>query len=286
MTWQTLYCPETDEWNLMAAWIQRIESEKNQAQYRRFLERFYGRIERSIRDISLLDLEDFKGSSSHLAHNTRCQEVKMVRSYLKFAFKAGFIDHDLGTRLTNIKPISKAPDRILSRDEIVAVLKEAKNDRDRTIIELFYASGIRVSGLVGLSCGDLICRDGSNLVRVFEKGKERFVDLTGHGALWDRLGGLNPGGDVQDPVFLNRYGDRITETSVQRIVKDLGKKAGIKKPVTPHCFRHSHCNHALKAGVPLLALKESVGHEKLESTQFYLQIDVQESSASYIIAPE
>jgi integrase/recombinase XerC len=173
--------------------------------------------------------------------------------------------------------------KVLSPDEITLLLDtveerigETRNPdlalRDRAIFELFYATGIRLSELVGLSVDDIDF--DRQALRVLGKGnKERvvFFNDTAAVALEEYLYATprqTPGG----PVFLNRYGARISQRGVEKMFKQVLQQSGLEKHASPHTLRHSFATHMLEGGSDLVTIKELLGHESLQTTQVYTNI--------------
>lgn len=148
--------------------------------------------------------------------------------------------------------------------------------RDRAILELMYASGLRVSEVVGLDIGNLSFADA--VVRVMGKGrKERLVPLgrVAAKALESYLEKRQKA-DVGagDALFLNARGGRLSARSVSSLVKKYGLVAGLQKPLTPHAVRHSFATHLLQNGADLRVIQELLGHSSLSTTQRYTHVDV------------
>lgn len=170
-------------------------------------------------------------------------------------------------------------------DTVEASLQETKfpelRVRDRAIFELFYATGIRLSELVGLDRDDLDF--GAQAMRVLGKGnKERvvFFNETSAEAVQEYLEATprkSPGG----PLFLNRYGARISQRGVEKIFANVLLKSGLEKHASPHTLRHSFATHLLEEGSDLVTIKELLGHESLQTTQIYTNISKQRMKSVY-----
>lgn len=144
--------------------------------------------------------------------------------------------------------------------------------RDRAIFELFYATGIRLSELVGLDRDDLDFEALS--MRVLGKGnKERVVFFTqvAADAINDYLK-LTPRSVPGGPLFLNRYGARISQRGVEKLFQNVLTRSGLAKHASPHTLRHSFATHLLEEGSDLVTIKELLGHESLQTTQIYTNI--------------
>lgn len=150
--------------------------------------------------------------------------------------------------------------------------------RDKAILETLYATGMRVSEIVGLKQSNLLIDEG--LVRVFGKGsKERVVPIGGSALRWiaryqrEVRSMLVRRGRSQDALFLNVRGTAMTRMSVWNIVNAYASKAGLTKDVHPHTFRHSFATHLLEGGADLRAVQEMLGHSDIATTQIYTHID-------------
>ena len=176
---------------------------------------------------------------------------------------------------------SRLPE-VLSREEMQAMLdapvvtgdKAKLGRRDQAMLELLYASGLRVSELVNLRPLDLDLQAG--VVRVFGKGsKERLVPLHDRAVallgayLRDTRPGFRP---VDDEVFLNRSGHRLTRQGVWKLIKRYALQAGIHKEISPHTFRHSFATHLLEGGADLRSVQILLGHADMAATEIYTHV--------------
>jgi integrase/recombinase XerD len=150
--------------------------------------------------------------------------------------------------------------------------------RDRAILEVLYATGMRVSELTGIRRANVMERDG--LVRVFGKGsKERLVPIGKSALGWVRRyvnqvrSSISAGSAAQDVLFLNARGRPMTRMAVWNIVRAASAGAGIRKDVHPHTFRHSFATHLLEGGADLRAVQEMLGHADISTTQIYTHLD-------------
>jgi integrase/recombinase XerC len=187
----------------------------------------------------------------------------------------GFLDNILGGDAATKRKRRATP---REQDDAKVMLK-----RDRAILELLYASGLRVSELVGLDLGD-IDRAGQ-MLRVLGKGrKERVVPFGSSAqaaleAYWpvrDEI--LNRPGAASElqAVFLNHYGDRLGARSVRSIVKKYSRLADVNWDLHPHSLRHAFATHLLADGADLRAIQELLGHVSLSTTQRYTQASIQQ----------
>jgi integrase/recombinase XerD len=211
---------------------------------------------------------------------TQARKVAAVRSFYGFALREGLAERDVAALVDAPRPGSYLPD-VLDADAVERVLNAPPADtpagiRDRAILELLYACGLRVSELTGL---DLDRLDPPNLqVRVIGKGnRERRVPmgeparerlhryLSGPRAIWTA-------GRPTAAVFVNQRGHRLTRESVWRLVRKWSEAAGLREHVTPHTFRHSFATHLLEGGADLRVVQTLLGHASISTTQLYTHL--------------
>ncbi|MFA5443860.1 MAG: site-specific tyrosine recombinase/integron integrase [Bacteroidales bacterium] len=171
---------------------------------------------------------------------------------------------------------------ILSLNEIERMLDDVdlsfpEGHRNKAIIEVLYGCGLRVSELTGLKLSQMFPDQG--FIRVIGKGdKQRLVPIGSHAlkALrlyypWRNSLNIKPADD--DYVFLNRYGRKISRNMIFVIVRELASKAGIKKTISPHTFRHSFATHLIENGADLRVVQEMLGHSSILTTEIYTHLD-------------
>lgn len=176
----------------------------------------------------------------------------------------------------------KLPDTLSEEevDMIIAAidLSKPQGERNRAMLETLYACGLRVSELVSLKLSDLYFEEG--FISVQGKGnKQRFVPISEHTQKYITIytkevrSHMEPKPDSTDIVFLNRRGKFLTRAMIFTIIKNLAVKAGIKKTISPHTFRHSFATHLLKNGADLRSIQQMLGHESITTTEIYTHID-------------
>jgi len=254
--------------------------------------------DRGISDLSEVKLSDLRSWLAHqaehgAARSTLARRAASARAFLRWATRTGLIDADPSLRLVAPQRVKTLPG-VLKQDEISAVLdvaavaaddRDAIHLRDRAILELLYASGIRVGELVGLDIDDLDF--ASNLVRVMGKGaKERTVPFGGPAANalqgWLRLGRpqvVTAGSGLA--LFLGRRGGRVDPRQVRSAVHQLVQHVPDAPDVGPHGLRHSAATHLLEGGADLRAVQEMLGHASLATTQIYTHVSVERLRRSY-----
>ena len=212
--------------------------------------------------------------------STQARKVAAIRSFYGFALREGLAERDVAGLLDAPRPGSYLPD-VLDPDEVTRILDAPPADdpvgvRDRAILELLYACGLRVSELTGLDT-DRIDLPGLQ-VRVIGKGnRERRVPmgeparerlhryLTGPRATWTA-------GHPTPAAFVSQRGARLRRESVWRIVRRWSRAAGAVGHVTPHTFRHSFATHLLEGGADLRVVQTLLGHASISTTQLYTHL--------------
>jgi integrase/recombinase XerD len=197
------------------------------------------------------------------------REVSAIRTYYGFLVGEGRVAEDPSDRLETPRRGRTLPDTLTVR-EVEALLAAPGIDdplgwRDRTLLELAYGAGMRVSEVCGLGLRDLLLTEG--LVRILGKGgKQRLVPI---GRATIALDHGKSGGRV----LLNARGEALSRVGAWGIVKRATQRAGITKRVTPHTLRHSFATHLLEGGADLRAVQEMLGHADLSTTQIYTHVD-------------
>jgi integrase/recombinase XerD len=234
--------------------------------------------------LNLQNLQDFLKWINELGMSSRSQArvLSGIKSFYKYLLLENVVTDDPTTLLEGPKLGRKLPD-FLTVEEINTIiatidLSKPEGERNKAMLETLYSSGLRVSELVGLKKSNVHPEIG--LLRVVGKGnKERLVPM---GSVAIKQIGIyennyrnrlqiKPGNE--DFLFLNRRGAKLTRVMVFTIIKDLVAKAGIKKSISPHTFRHSFATHLIEGGADLRAVQEMLGHESITTTEIYTHLD-------------
>ena len=220
------------------------------------------------------------------------RKLATVRSFFRFLHREGLISKN-PARLVRTPKVPRRPPRFLSVDEVETILSLPKRTTDRgardaAMLELLYATGVRVSELVSLNVED--CSLDQRLIRVRGKGrKERIAPFGEESAqavgnyLKKRGRLLQRKRTAKEPnaLFLNLRGGRITTRSVQRILEGYIRQSSSQLKVHPHLFRHSFATHLLNRGADLRSIQELLGHENLSTTQIYTSLAIDELVEAY-----
>lgn len=208
--------------------------------------------------------------------------LSAVRGFHRFLVGEGLHNDDPTENIDTPKRSKNLPG-VLSVAEIDAILKQPDirkplGLRDRAILEVLYATGVRVSELTNLKQSNLMFE--SDLILVFGKGsKERLVPIGSSAIDWvtkyqrDVRIHLAKAGRSQDVLFLNFRGGKLSRAAIRDLVAKYARAAGIKKEIHPHTFRHSFATHLLEGGADLRAVQEMLGHVDISTTQIYTHID-------------
>ncbi len=225
--------------------------------------------------MSYIELRRKRGFSSR----TQARFLSALRSFYKFLQFQKWLDSNPAEEVDTPKILKGLP-RFLSYEEVEALLSSPDEStpngiRDKAMLELLYATGLRVSELINLKLNQII--KDIPLIKVFGKGsKERLVPVT-EKAMDYLEKYINEVRDKKnkysiDYLFLNNWGKPFTRQRFFQIIKDYAKKAGIKKQISPHILRHSFATHLLENGADLKSLQMLLGHSDISTTQIYTHI--------------
>ena len=235
------------------------------------------------------------------ASSSSARKLAAVRTFARYLRREGLLEDDPGTLLSPPKVERRMPAH-MAVDEVGALLAvpDASTPlglRDRAILELFYASGLRLGELVGLDLEDVNL--SGRMVRVLGKGgKERIVPFNpaaaaaireylparrglvsrAHG---DAVATGAPAPRASDPLFVNYRGGRLSSRSVARMVRRCVTQVGARRGISPHALRHSFATHLLERGADLRAIQELLGHARITTTQRYTHVSAAQITEIY-----
>jgi len=254
--------------------------------YSRDLNRYAGFVEeRGVLQISAIGTEDVIAylASLHgegLAANSVNRALAAIRGFYRYLLREKKVDHTPMAHIVLAKVWTRLPD-VLSREEMVLLLAQPGAEtpadiRDSAMLELMYATGIRVSELIGLTINSINWQVGY-LVAMGKGEKERIVPVgqTAYEQVKRYQEGARPlllKGRESDRLFLNRSGKGLTRQGFWKIVKKYAAKAGLDKAIHPHTFRHSFASHLLEGGADLRSVQIMLGHADISTTQIYTHV--------------
>jgi len=234
-------------------------------------------------EITMLELRGYVAAlhEAGYAQTTVARRLASLRSFFRFGQREGWVKANPAKPLRNPRKPRRLP-HFLSTEEIGRLLVSPPNSnpmglRDRAILETMYSAGLRVSEVVGLDESDLDFEAG--IVRVRGKGrKERLAPIGSYAVQalrrWLKVRRLSPREPQgpQAPIFLNKFGRRLTTRSVARMLEKYLRRSGLDLRTTPHSLRHSFATHLLDRGADIRSVQELLGHKSLITTQIYTHV--------------
>ncbi len=232
----------------------------------------------------------------NFAKTTSARKIASLRLFYKYLYRENLVDVNPLTGIHSPKKEKRLP-KFLTEDETMQILNGIKSDtparfRNKVILELLYATGMRVSELSGLNFSDLNLEE--NEIKVFGKGaKERIVLVSERAknflldyiksarSLVDTDGGSKPDTLPTSPVFINKTGFRLQPQSIRAAIKETVELLQFPKNVTPHVFRHSFATKLLEHGADLRSVQELLGHAGISNTQIYTHVTTERLKTAY-----
>jgi len=242
--------------------------------------------------ITVLDLRGYVAAlhEAGYAQTTIARRLASMRSFFRFGLREGWMQTNPAKPLRNPRRPRRLP-HFLSGEEIGRLLAAPANShpmglRDRAILETMYSAGLRVSEVVGLDQSDLDF--DAELLRVRGKGRKERLAPVGSYAIralqrWlavRRVSAREPAGPPS-PVFVNKFGRRLTTRSVGRMLEKYLRATGLDRRTTPHSLRHSFATHLLDRGADIRSVQELLGHKSLVTTQIYTHVSTAALRAAY-----
>ncbi len=269
--------------------IQRNYSENTRESYQNDLERYLLFMQeqgKPMKAITPADLRDFTTElhSTGLEASSMARNISAIRSLHRFLVSERTLESNPAESIRQPKQARYLP-TVLTIEEIMRLLEAPVSgtprgkyfQRDKAIVELLYATGVRVSELVNIQQQNLYLDAG--FVRIFGKGsKERLVPVGSSAIEWigryqSELRISLVRRNSEDYLFLNARGTILSRMAIFNMVKTYARQAGIEKQISPHTFRHSFATHLLEGGADLRAVQEMLGHSSITTTQIYTHID-------------
>ena len=226
---------------------------------------------------------------------TVSRKISALRTFYKYLYREHIVESNPVTGISTPKKDKTLP-KFLSKDEIEQILNNVNIEspagyRNRTILELLWATGMRISELSGLNYGDLNLEQ--NEIRVFGKGaKERIVLVSERAKSYLQryiqnarslvAQGFSVGDLSEDsPVFINNTGYRLNPKTIRNVINSIVEKISLPKKVTPHVFRHSFATYLIENGADLRVVQELLGHASISNTQIYTHISTKHLTETY-----
>jgi integrase/recombinase XerD len=271
---------------LVDSWLASLRSEHTRRNFKMTVERFRDALPMGLRAAKLEDVRDaLDAITTGASEATARQYVLRVKSLLSFGHKLGYLPFNAGVTI-KVRPDqsqARLAQRIVSEVEIGLLIRAASCQRDRVLLAVAYAGGLRVSELVALKWADVVDRDPLVQLSVTGKGgRVRQVLLPR--VVSHALVVLRDDAAASDPLFPSRKRDangnlgHLTEHTVSVMVKRTAKRVGITNKVSPHWLRHAHGSHALDRGATLAEVQATLGHANVATTSGYLHARPDSSS--------
>jgi integrase/recombinase XerD len=240
--------------------------------------------EQLLKTASLKDFQDYLQQlfKEDTKTTSQARVVSSLKAFYRFLQYEKVIEQN-PTELLEAPKIGRMLPEVLSVAEIEAIiaaidLSKPEGHRNKAIIEVLYGCGLRVSELINLKLSQLFFRD--NFIRIIGKGdKERLVPIgeTAQKAVMHYIDGgrskLKIKKGMEDTLFLNRRGSKLTREMIFIMVKETAQQGGIQKSIGPHTFRHSFATHLIEGGADLRAVQEMLGHVSITTTEIYTHLD-------------
>ena len=268
---------------LIEIWLHGRPAHTQRA-YAADIARFCSVARKPLPAVTLADLQRFADSldTDTLASASRYRIMSAVKSLLAFGHRLGYLTFDVGRALRLPAVRSRLAERILPEADVHRILNLETNQRNRALLLLLYASGVRVSEVCGIYWRDVQANGDGAQVTVFGKGgKTRAIQLPASVAT--ALSKLRGDASEDDPVFRSRKrGAALKTVAVLRIVRHAARHAGIELQVSPHWLRHAHASHALDRGAPIHLVQATLGHASITTTGRYLHARPSDSSSRFL----
>ena len=262
-------------------------SQNTELSYERDLRKMADYFEKNgISDLQYVDVALLKGYIDFLKQqgmkaSTISRSIASIKAFFLREYELGNIDSDIATSLKAPKIEKKVP-VILTIEETRQILSQPGNNtdkeiRDKAILELLYATGIRVTELISMKITDVdLLYEKVYITNRSGRQREIHIDKSAVRALKNYIGEVRNrmiGGKEQDALFVNCSGTQMSRQGLWKIIKHYAQMAGIEADITPHTLRHSCAAHMLHSGMDIHDIQKIMGHSDISSTQMYINID-------------
>lgn len=266
---------------------ERAYSDNTVGAYMNDLNKYEEFLKKDILESDTEDLERYLKYIKNLESTTVAHKITSIKSYFNYNIKRGIVSVNPADKVSRPKLTKHLPE-YLTEEEVSKLLdvevKSPYDYRNKTILELLYSSGIRISELVNIKTPNYDSEEC--LIRIMGKGsKERIVPLGDYAVniMNDYMNNYRPliNKKHTDYVFINNRGDKISRQFIFKVIKKEALKKGIKKDISPHTLRHTFATHLLKNGADLRIIQELLGHENISTTQIYTHVTNNKLKSDY-----
>ena len=270
----------TDDEQVISLWLQS-KSHNSQLAYTRTVRAFLDFVEKPLADLTLDDLALWvKSLRMRYTTNSVKLKVSVIKSLFSYAWKVDYLEVNAAKVIPTPGGSDARHERFLEQSEVRKLLAAASPGRDRCLLSLIYATGLRASEALGIDWKDLKPRAQGGQVTVRGKGGKVRTVLIGE-SLWLSLQSLK-GHPEASAVFVTSKGNRLDRHRLHRIIKATAERAGVNPHVSAHWLRHAHACHSLENGCDIDVLMRSLGHSSLTVTSKYLHARPNEGSSQFI----
>lgn len=205
--------------------------------------------------------------------------INVAKSLLSFALSVNYVRSNVFAPIKPDTPNEVTHHRILTEEQVLKLIDAPKRQRDKLLLRLIYAAGLRVSEVCNLVWDDVL-GNGVLHIRSAKGQKDRFVTLSD--GMLQRLLHFRNGAADSAPVFVSQKGGQLDASQIHRIVKSAANAAGISADASTHWLRHSHASHSLDRGASLVTVRDTLGHSSIATTNKYLHSKRTDSSALHL----
>jgi len=254
--------------------------------YRRSAKRFLEFVGKPLHLVSLAEVQAFADNLAQgkLKASSQRSILCAVKSLLSFATLTGVLPVNVGALVVTPKAKDILNEKLLSELEVMTMIAQETDVRNRAILRTLYLLGLRVSELCDLKWKDLQARNNGGQLTVFGKGSKTRIVLV-PASLWVELMQLRGNAGNEQPMFRSRkhnHEGHLSRIAVYEVVTEAAIRAGIKRKVSPHFLRHAHASHSLDRGAPIHLVQQTLGHASVSSTSRYLHARPTDSSSLYL----
>ena len=266
---------------------ERAYSDNTVGAYMNDLNKYEEFLKKDILESDTEDLEKYLKYIKNLESTTVAHKITSIKSYFNYNIKREIVSVNPADKVSRPKLTKHLPE-YLTEEEVGKLLdvevRSPYDYRNKTILELLYSSGIRISELVNIKTPNYDSEEC--LIRIMGKGsKERIVPLGDYAIniMNDYMNNYRPliNKKHTDYVFVNNRGDKISRQFIFKVIKKEALKKGIKKDISPHTLRHTFATHLLKNGADLRIIQELLGHENISTTQIYTHVTNNKLKSDY-----
>ncbi|WP_099068893.1 tyrosine-type recombinase/integrase [Nostoc linckia] len=276
--------PLNPDQTLVEMWLHN-RPDSTQEAYRRDVDNFFGFVAKSLQQVSLEELQAYSTSldEQDLKPATIRRKLNAIKSLFTFATKLNYTRFNVAAALRIPKGNRLLSGRILKQIEVLKLINHPElSARDRALLKLLYATGMRVSEVCNLKWQDFTERDSGEVqVSIVGKGDKQRVVLVPL-SVWMEVEALRDNSSDDRPVFLSVRGKALDRTMVHLIIKEAAASANLDPKISCHWLRHAHAQHSLTKGAPIHLVRDTLGHSNISVTNVYLESNPEDSSSKYL----